>query len=656
MRPRPALSLLITFGASRLACARTRFYDPSGAANVRFVPPEAWQPDPLGEDRWMTTTDGTSEASFSLAFAGEQISLYGLADRNFTVWIDGREHASEEEARTTADTSVYARMFLARQLSRRTNHSLTLEVPPGSDSTGLVVSRIGVSYATESGLVPALLPLPALDTGHTRVPAPTLSSGLASSAEASVPSPSEDSKGESRGGVIVGGVVGALFVLAIVVTTVAVLIRRRRSDKATSTDKPSARGPNTERQSIASSLFGGFGGPTAPGDFSSSPLAGAHLSHPYAASSSAGPAWVNRLARASSWKRKAERLPETRRFYGLGEATGSSPGLPSQPPPCVPLPSVPIEATREMEERWRTAGPTLSLDAQRGVAHSTVQVYGQALSNFDDEDHSGARSLGATDSSNGSYVVVPYPRACVSSSPPRTAQSFHNPFESPASHESHGSLSSAEGAFIREAHPISVPLERADRASSPLLKSTLGKSPIVGTAVAKPTPVRSSSKRDLVSTYRAGPSGAVSVSLVEAPSGGLARQPSLIRPDTATTAHCTGRDLSGDVPPASSMLAQEPSRQGRHQSSTAPVEGEGAMPEEASRTVRRPSHRPRRSRDTRSNPYSRPRSRSCSAAEEDRPGFFAAREHIPRYSVDRDPRLASGTTHAGSERRRGPGF
>lgn len=501
------------------------------------------------------------------------------------------------------------------------------------------------AHSTASGLVPALLPPSPVDAAHTNTNArPSRSAVPVSTAAADVSSEKHDGP---NGGAIAGGVIGALAGLGLLVAIVAIVVRRRNARR--SARRPIIRGPIAMRQSVASSLLGAFGGGSnPPGDFSSSPLAGAHLSHPYATSTSTGPNWVNRLARASSWKRKAERLPETRRFYGVGEAAEVE--MPSQPPPCVPLPSVPLEATREMEERWRTVGPTLSLDRQLppplpAAPPSTVQVYGRAISDFgqeQDPDHSLSRLAGESDDS---YVVVPYPRACVldgAQSPAwsATAHSLRNPFGSSetnvsvshGSHESHGSLGSAEGAFIRQAHPVSIPAEQIEESSPPGRPQPQS----APAAVAKPIPVRSSSKRDLVSTHCAGPERAVSMSLVDEPTGRLARQPSVVRLNAASPLTALDHEAVA-VSFVSGMEQEEPShRRCRPQSSAAVVE-ETAAEDDGFGHNR--SHRRKHSGQPRS------RSRSHSAEfEEDRPGFFAARESIPRYSTERDPRRVPATS------------
>ncbi|GAA5989187.1 hypothetical protein JCM10908_001197 [Rhodotorula pacifica] len=640
-----------SFSASLLAIsigstyARTTFYDANGA-QIAFQPAGAWQQD--SQRSGSIRTDGAPRASLSFAFAGEQLSLYGVSASDLTVSIDGKNQPSlEQPPPSPSGSSSSVRIYLASGLDQRNNHSLILSIPANSSS--LRIDRIGVSYANESGLVPALLPLSVLEATPTNTQGPSQTTSSSSSTSGSKVAQERDDDGPD-GGAIAGGVIGSLAGLALIVFVVAVLIRRRRAKKPTRNSATNARGPSAKRQSIASSLFGAFGRPTPPGDFNSSPLAGSHLSHPYASSTSTGQNWVSKLARASSWKRKAERLPETRRFYGVEarEVDMAAAGLPRPPPPCVPLPSVPIGATREMEERWRTVGPTLSLDEQRRVAHSTVQVYGEALSDFGDP----ARHERVAGGSSGSYVVIPYPQAPVKDDilppPPQTAQSFHNPFGSETnfstSRESHGSLSSAEGAFIQRARPISIPLERIEgspvepvpKRSSPSAPSGEKRNPS-SAAATRPVPVRSSSARDLVSTHCAGPEGTVSASVVQAgPSGGLARKPSVIRPDG--TVEGQNIDVAGAAAqtPVSAKPTRGTSRRVRHQSSAAIIE-EAAIgahsSDNAQDTGRVRSHRRQRSGKSSSS--------RTSGGEEDRPGFFATREHVPRYVGERDPRLPS---------------
>ena len=149
-----------------LTYARTTFYE-ADSSQVVFEPAAAWQRDQR-EEGTIRTTDAKSETSLSFAFAGEsdalahrtlptltgsssmtageQISLYGLAYSSFIVTIDGQEQPSIEESRSpAANSSSYSRIYLASRLDQRTNHSLSLTLPPSSGS--LLISTIGVSYA-----------------------------------------------------------------------------------------------------------------------------------------------------------------------------------------------------------------------------------------------------------------------------------------------------------------------------------------------------------------------------------------------------------------------------------------------------------------------------------------------------------------------------
>lgn len=421
------------------------------------------------------------------------------------------------------------------------------------------------------------------------------------SSEPTTANPSTEDDGPD-GGVVAGAVIGSLAALAAVVFVLLLCKRRRAAQRQSEKDTYPRK-----RQSVASSLFGGFGRPGYPQRGSAaSPLAGSHLSHPYASSGPQG--WATRLARASSWKRKAERLPETRKFYGVEDPTSTT-SLPKQPPPTVPLPSVPLEATREMEQRWRTAGPALSPPPSR-AEHYTVQVFGQALSDYSHDGDARARGF-----SNDA------------STPPPTARTLRNPFDTAStivsgSHESRGSLSSAEGAHIQHAKPAATGLEAIQGSPIEMVHRD-------ATPSGRPIPARSSSARDLVSTHRAGPDGATSTSFVPDQPVTLARKPTITCADDGTAAESTAQGTS----PGANKVGP-PERRVRHQSSAALIE-ETSNATHSTEQVH-PQHR--RHRSGRSSG-----SRSL-AGEEDRPGFFAARDHVPRYSGARgDPRLPAGS-------------
>ncbi|GAA5877533.1 hypothetical protein JCM8547_000181 [Rhodosporidiobolus lusitaniae] len=253
--------------------------------------------------------------------------------------------------------------------------------------------------------------------------------------------------------------------------------------------------------------------------------------------SASGGNWASRLTRAASWKKKADRLESTREFYGVPEEAAVV-ACSRPPPPQGPLPSVPCPGggagknseERVMEERWRTEGPSLvagglrapsraAAAAGEGSAHTTVQVYGEAMSEYSPSDEaepstpgvSGRRSFGSAgahlrrrslrqeepsvpNSTSGATFMFPLNRKDLPLPPPPVARGssdtkkretiFRNPFSSTSSagHGSHHSVdsgnsplpgerfsvdtdadgyassrASAEQAHIHTAQPISVP-------------------------------------------------------------------------------------------------------------------------------------------------------------------------------------------------------
>ncbi|GAA6013149.1 hypothetical protein JCM8202_003038 [Rhodotorula sphaerocarpa] len=655
MRRRPsAFSAISTlsFLAFRPLLARTTFYDVDNTL-LTYDPAEAWQLDDA--DAPAVFTNGSEKTMLAFAFAGEQISIYGISAATFAVAIDGQKTPSLEPA-PASNLTQSTRIYLASGLDRTSNHSFQLVLQEGAGP--LVIDRIGLNHSTlsstDTDYIPALLPFSAASSAASSL-------STAPSSSTTSPSTSHMSTASSRtagsttalpsarqaetehagpdSGAIAGGVIGALAGLALLLFLAALFARRRKRRRAEQEAqhfggiRPSPR----SRQSVASSFFGALGRPgPSLHDSHAGPIGGAHLSHPY--SSPTTQTWVSRLARASSWKRKAERLPETRRFYGVDaqEAAMAAAGVPKQPPPCVPLPSVPPGATREMEERWRTVGPTLSLPARsrEPTDHTTVQVYGQALSDYSSQGD-GDLPADATDT----FVIVP-PRPSMISSlqcegPPQTAQSFRNPFGSEServsgSHGSRGSLDSVEGADIQ-----SATLERIEQ--SPV-EPSIGITPPTASSTSpsaqnlqRPVPVRSSSARELVETRLAGPGGGTSASLVAGPGAALARRPTLTRVD-GTSAPALSKD--GSAAQGAAPSRDSTAQRLRHQSSSALIEIASSAPDSPWSTTsegRTKSHRRERSGKS---------SGSRSAGEEDPPRFFAARDHIPRYSTERDPRSA----------------
>ncbi|BGP54039.1 hypothetical protein JCM8202v2_001611 [Rhodotorula sphaerocarpa] len=634
MRRRPsAFSAISTlsFLAFRPLLARTTFYDVDNTL-LTYDPAEAWQLDDA--DAPAVFTNGSEKTMLAFAFAGEQISIYGISAATFAVAIDGQKTPSLEPA-PASNLTQSTRIYLASGLDRTSNHSFQLVLQEGAGP--LVIDRIGHRYRLHTRPSPLLGRVfrrllafyGTVFLHHFAVDFPYVHRVVANRWQ----------HHSAALRAIAGGVIGALAGLALLLFLAALFARRRKRRRAEQEAqhfggiRPSPR----SRQSVASSFFGALGRPgPSLHDSHAGPIGGAHLSHPY--SSPTTQTWVSRLARASSWKRKAERLPETRRFYGVDaqEAAMAAAGVPKQPPPCVPLPSVPPGATREMEERWRTVGPTLSLPARsrEPTDHTTVQVYGQALSDYSSQGD-GDLPADATDT----FVIVP-PRPSMISSlqcegPPQTAQSFRNPFGSEServsgSHGSRGSLDSVEGADIQ-----SATLERIEQ--SPV-EPSIGITPPTASSTSpsaqnlqRPVPVRSSSARELVETRLAGPGGGTSASLVAGPGAALARRPTLTRVD-GTSAPALSKD--GSAAQGAAPSRDSTAQRLRHQSSSALIEIASSAPDSPWSTTsegRTKSHRRERSGKS---------SGSRSAGEEDPPRFFAARDHIPRYSTERDPRSA----------------
>ena len=519
----------------------------------------------------------------------------------------------------------------------------------------------------------------------------------------------ETSRRSTSPGAIAGAVIGSILAVTVLVFLVVLCLRRRQAAQAdVEHERSSYFGAEVDRrQSRASSLFGVLGGgrggrprsspiplaaqgqapPQHDGSTSGAAVDGVERSpHPYGfdrppsstalappmirspapsgADASGAPAsrtWAQRLARASSWRRKASRLPETQRFYGVSPSAArvGGAGLPPDPPPARPLPSVP---PREMRERWREGEPRLvqgsgrweSPRASEEVGHGPPpapvvrQVFGTAVCDVDApvvaspathpiaashlRKRSQPRALPSSDSPRPSGPPRP-PAAGTPLSP----TSFHNPFGSTSTaatmmypstaarplpaHGPHGSLDSTSansahwtsssarasvdiaGARIAHARPVVAMQELPDaRAARPGGEDD---DDVPLYAVGGAVPLRVGSLRELNETRRAGPLGTSSSSSPQV--GSLARRPTL------TLRERDGADAGPEQDAASA--GYETQRAGpehertRHRSAAALVE----VVEEL------------RLDD-----------------EEDHPAFFSRRERVPRYSLDQgDPRVCT---------------
>ncbi|PRQ73953.1 hypothetical protein AAT19DRAFT_15520 [Rhodotorula toruloides] len=310
-----------------------------------------------------------------------------------------------------------------------------------------------------------------------------------------------------------------------------------------------------------------------------------------------------------------------------------------------------------MEERWRTEGPRVVLagaaaGSGRGGGgagmkevrwderepRTVQQVWGEAMSDYDAASETGSgrvrvQSPAATHGRRRSFPPEPDDLPLPPPPPPphqqqhhpshshSTIHTSHNPFNSTssshshshsyhASHPSHGSSSSShvEGTTTSDSHPSAAHIHTAHSVSLPSQAHQ-----------ARPhLPVRTSSKREVHETVRAGPEGE-----------GVVRTGSMLeRRPTLTEAP------GGSPARAASGSARAERR--RHQSHAGLIEvvADGHDEQERDEQDGRRRHQRRR---TRSNGLADPL-----PGEEDRPAFFQQRETLPRYDASRgDPRLPS---------------
>ncbi|KPV76023.1 uncharacterized protein RHOBADRAFT_53023 [Rhodotorula graminis WP1] len=699
--------LIISLLVSASATARTTSFDDSDAL-LHYSPTPAWtEVSAQGWAGGAARETNSSGAFVDFAFLGEQVSLYGAASAAFVVELDGIvASAAVHRPSTRLDTPV--RLFVASNLDPATAHRVVLQ----ATGDGLVrLDRVAISFSERTDQVPQLVASSAAASSSSTVSnsAPP-STSSAPAAPTSTKSMLETASSSTSPGAIAGAVIGTILVVTVIVFLFVLFLRRRRAAQAADEHERSSRHDfNAEtgrRQSRASSLFAALGGgrsgrprsspiplsapgQAAPSRDASAPRVvggGAECSpHPYGFNrppsstvladptlslptralgdpphALASRTWAQRLARASSWRRKASRLPETQRFYGVSPSAArvGGAGLPPGPPPARPLPSVP---PREMRERWREGEPRLvqgsgrweSPRASDEVGHGPPpapvvrQVFGTAVCDVDapvvasSATHPIAaahlRKRSVPRASSSSELPRP-PHFSRSPRHPATAAplsptSFHNPFGSTSTaatlmhpstvppphlpHRPHASLDSTSansahwtsssarasvdiaGARIAHARPVVAmqELPRARAADGDLVVDE-DNVPLYDPCGA--VPLRVGSLRELRETSRADPLGTSSSSGAKGES--LARRPTL-----------TLRERDGDGAPEQAAVA-------------AGYETQRAGPE-----------------------HERARHRSAAALvevveelqlkDEDSPAFFSRRERIPRYSVDQgDPR------------------
>ncbi|BGP30221.1 hypothetical protein JCM10296v2_001973 [Rhodotorula toruloides] len=674
----PLLLLASLLSLSIIIAALTVTFD-DGDSHLVYAPDGAWSvvegaDFSAGSARKTTARGG----QVTMAFAGQQISLYGSTTASFAVFVDGKTTPTSSSSPSSSSNATSSRFFVLKGLAAEQAHDLTLVV---TGDGSLVLDRIAIAVSNDVSTTPALLPVGT--TGFLS----TATLPLSSTSSLAPPSTSRavdpQLRGTSRAGLIAGSIIGSLGAFALLIFLTCLFLRRRKQHHSTSYSPDlgaqlrTAQAEHARRkssQSLFASAFNRsrssplpFATPSPPNDnggISSFPRPA--LSHPFAASarpspptsSNGGSNWpsFSFLTRASSWRLKADRLPETRRFYNLGKA-----GLPVTKPPEGPLPIVPAGVVggegREMEERWRTEGPKVVVEPGVGSgigrggggtrmkevrwdereARGVKQVWGEAMSDYEGSETGSGRVRVQCPAATGTHgrrrSFPPEPDDLPLPPPPpphqsshhhpsyshSTTHTFHNPFNSTsssshshsrsyhASHASHGSSSSShvEEGTTSDSHPSAAHIHTAHSVSLP--------------SQTRPhLPVRTSSKREVHETVRAGPDaeGVVRTgSMVE-------RRPTL----TEASAGSPARVASGSAR----------AERRRHQSHAGLIEvvadGHGEQGQEQEHEDGWRRHHRRR---TGSNGVADPL-----PGEEDRPAFFQQRETLPRYDASRgDPRL-----------------
>lgn len=371
-------------------------------------------------------------------------------------------------------------------------------------------------------------------------------------------------------------------------------------------------------------------------------------------SPSAG-SWAPRLARAASWRKKIDRLEQTRDFYQVDEAAAvAAVAGPRPPPPSAPLPCRPGEETM-MEERWRTQGPSLARGLSEREAHQALQVrYGEAMEKDVDSSNDISnfvaahgpvsprrRSVRQEEGSSRRPFSVALDMKDLPLPPPPAAYGMRNSFVNPFSgtpspirasfstfrtgDSDDFNRDSVENAVLRTAHLAPPRTPHPDEVS---LYSQ------VTTAI----PIRSNSLRELA---RGG-------SLRELARSGSRRgqtstpQPeddldNLVRPALARRPTLTRRDESDRVfsplspPPVTGYREEEPTAEevlspaDKHRSVAGLIETVESFDDELDGVEGKKGAR-----------------RDPPPGEEDRSAFFARRERMPRYSAGsgKDPRVA----------------
>ncbi|GAA5900627.1 uncharacterized protein JCM6883_002906 [Sporobolomyces salmoneus] len=625
-------------------------------------------------------------AKVEIKFAGEQITLFGsTSSSDILVNLDG-ERLNASTVLTLSQSASPSKLLQVSNLEANEDHTLEVEI---SGNGTFVLSRIAIAFSSANDHIPALLPVTTSSTASlstsSSAPSPLQSSSTSSS---STFDDNNDSKSAVSPGKAVGGTVGALIAFSLLVLLFIVLYRRHRRRQSLNSSSISKtqrqNGPYTNQETgtrRGSFLLSAFQSPSRRASSFSlpwssaprTPVAPPPMPHPFnnalhinggigsspRSPNAPGPGsvasppvivgsetWQTRLARAASWRRKTERLAETRKFYGVGGTRGGVNEL-RGPPPAVPLPRPPEavkrgDGVREMEERWRVAKPSdndergLKLDRpsppisispylvatppqeeedskrkEGGNENRFEQACGQAISTNDDEDDDYTSIQVASPTS----TIHPHRRSNAprpTSKPlplsPNVKTEFSSsskgdlPYQNPFTLTR--TLTTTTSHSIDESVPRSS-IENA-RISQAQTRSIRPPGNSLGNSLPINLPLRSTSMRSVhEGTTKASPNGDLNVAERE---DMVERKPSLTRIVNGKVLE----DGTGRHP------------RGRHQSVAGVIEGRSS-----SESARRRMQFKRREEPE-------------LPGEEDRPDYFLKRVVVPKYSQDSDPRVVAG--------------
>ncbi|GAA5854652.1 hypothetical protein JCM5353_000426, partial [Sporobolomyces roseus] len=376
--------------------ARTTSFSPQDVAVV-YSPQDAWRE--AGGETVRAIKEG---AKLQVEFAGEQITLFGQTSSNVQYSINLDDQTFPSPSFSPSNSASPSRLFQASNLEANGEHRLELTVENGGT---FVLNRIAVAFSSSNENTPALLPIDSTSTAASLTET-SLDTSPSSGTNNSLGSQPASSTPSSSAAVVVGATLGSLAAFALLVTLLFWFCRRRRSSSSNDPNRNDSNYVNQEtgnRRSFIPSAFQRRSSsvlpwsstprtPLSPSPIFLNPINGGigssprqlpeSLSNPSTPVIVGSETWQAKLTRAASWRRKVERLEETRKFYGVGKggkgSNGNAPEL-RGPPPAVPLPRPPgtmgRDGPREMEERWRRGGEEPNLQARKQEERTRRRSY-----------------------------------------------------------------------------------------------------------------------------------------------------------------------------------------------------------------------------------------------------------------------------------------